>query len=239
MSAPASGVDFQNVHFVVNYDLPTHRGMQDKYLHRMGRFRGVNAINFVTPIDWTMLFEIQNLYNGVVFEVHPLLKTSETINGIRQFLLCGDRHTKVDNFLIDVRELILKTKSVLFVPECDILLFEQRLHSLLEEFNIFDELSKFTRCKSPCVLVTSDIGAMFGYPLEVPLVINYHLPLSTQFYDRRIACCKSDGAVLHFVREYEYDWPKLFYIQSRYNCVLNRIRYDGAADLVEPYVTED
>lgn len=75
----ARGIDIQQVHLVINYDLPQQK---EKYIHRIGRSgrfgRQGTAINFVMPSDSKFMKEIEQFYNTAIeempFDVTDLLK---------------------------------------------------------------------------------------------------------------------------------------------------------------------
>lgn len=66
----ARGIDIQQVSLVVNYDLPFKK---EQYIHRIGRTgrfgRKGACINFVTPLDYKLLVEIEKFYNTEVKEI--------------------------------------------------------------------------------------------------------------------------------------------------------------------------
>jgi len=66
----ARGIDVQQVHLVINYDLPQSK---EKYIHRIGRSgrwgRQGTAINFIMPQDARFLKEIESFYNTHVEEM--------------------------------------------------------------------------------------------------------------------------------------------------------------------------
>ena len=66
----ARGIDVQQVHLVINYDLPTNREL---YIHRIGRSgrfgrKGV-AINFVRNEDLKILRDIEQYYSTQIDEM--------------------------------------------------------------------------------------------------------------------------------------------------------------------------
>jgi len=66
----ARGIDIQQVHLVIDYDLPVTK---EKYIHRIGRSgrfgrKGV-AINFVMPSDYKFIKEIEKFYNTQIEEM--------------------------------------------------------------------------------------------------------------------------------------------------------------------------
>lgn len=66
----ARGIDIQQVHLVINYDLPQSK---EKYIHRIGRSgrfgRQGTAINFITPNDAKFLKEIEQFYSTQIEEM--------------------------------------------------------------------------------------------------------------------------------------------------------------------------
>ncbi|PIA27979.1 hypothetical protein AQUCO_07400079v1 [Aquilegia coerulea] len=146
--------DLQQIRLVVNYDMT--RGYPVHYLRRMGRFREVDAIYFVTGKDWSPLVEIQDEYKvhfEVTFPYGPAgfclreeQQVAKDFNGefpraaqdTRHFALdCARRGWKLCIFLEGVMEVIIQTKSVIFVntrEKVNILLEKVVVCSLLVTF---------------------------------------------------------------------------------------------------------
>ena len=66
----ARGIDVQQVHLVINYELPIQK---ENYIHRIGKAgcfgRKGTAINFVLPKDSRFLKDIQDHYNTQIDEM--------------------------------------------------------------------------------------------------------------------------------------------------------------------------
>ncbi|PIA43362.1 hypothetical protein AQUCO_01900029v1 [Aquilegia coerulea] len=232
------GIDFQKVKRVVCYDLITF--YPERYLRCMGQFSGgrVTAINFVNKFGMETLFNIQKQYYGeVVFkestmvdgqagfspEEFPTKELPRAAPNIKHIVYDCEEDSWKSSILYDVvSRFFCQKKCVVFLNTFKQIkiLSNEMAHSFGDgDFKVLDTLPEFSACEGACMLITTDEGGLGNEPLrEMPLIINFDIPLSREVYNHRISCCGEDGSIVHFVTE--HDWFKVFHVQSAYKYIL-------------------